>query len=81
MSTSQWMVVFASVIVLSGCETMKGAGQGAVKDTENTYNHVKTGAQCTAKGMQCAAENVQTGVKNAWSSVSKADQWMQENMW
>jgi hypothetical protein len=74
MLTKKLLAVVFLVAVFSGCETAKGAGQGAIKDIDNTYSHVSTGVQYTANGAK-------KGTSKAWNAVLGADQWIQENMW
>lgn len=62
------------IMVLQGCETVKGASQGLNKDTENTYKNVKTGTKKAGEGIAVGAVGMVSAVKNA-------DTWIRENLW
>ena len=67
LSMSCFLVLFAGMILVSGCETAKGAGEGMAAG-------VAVGTSATASG---AAE----GVQKDWQTLKKIDAWMQKNLW
>ncbi len=63
-------VLFLGIILLSGCETAKGAAYGTV-DT--------VGA--AAKGVGATACGAAKDTANLWQGILKADDWMKKNLW
>ncbi len=65
-----FFVLVAFIISVYGCETTKGAFQGAKKDLQT----VRKGAM---NGWQIVCE----GSKNSWKTAQKTDDWMRTNLW
>ncbi len=63
---SKILTLVLVMLVLTGCETVKGAAQ----DLQNTANNVDT-----------LAKNSVNPDKNGWNALKKADGWMQKNLW
>ncbi len=60
--------------VLAGCETLKGAGQGLVRDSDNTYENASTGIPKVWK-------KITTGIDSVYKDLVIKDAWMKENLW
>ena len=69
------------IITVSGCETTKGAIQGAKEDCKGAIQ----GAQKVCKGTVQVAQKGCKGTvqvaKKGWQSVQEIDAWMQKNLW
>lgn len=61
-----WWFLFLGIIVLSGCETAKGAAYAV-------------GA--TAEGIGGTAYGAAKDTANLWQGMLKADAWIRKNLW
>ena len=66
------------LMLLGGCETVKGAAKGTAegfsKDYENTKDNIKQAYENTKKGIKKTYEGTQKTAK-------KTDEWIRENLW
>ncbi len=62
------------IIIVSGCETAKGALKGGIEGTKKDWKTAKGVGIATAKGVEAT-------VKGVGAALKKADEWMQKNLW
>jgi len=68
------VVFILALFLISGCETSKGLGKGAVSIGTGVGTGVGSAACDTAQG-------VAKDSRSAWDFIGRLDDWIKENLW